>query len=113
MFLTTNRPEDFDPAFLSRIHITIDFPQLDPQRRTRIWRNLASQMNKDESLNDAGFEELGRDFAFNGREIKNVLRTAWSLAKDESEVSGKDPTLGLEHLKTVASIGTRSGHNAM
>jgi AAA+ superfamily predicted ATPase len=40
MFLTTNRLEDFDKAFESRIHLTIRYDALDSIRRTNIWRNF-------------------------------------------------------------------------
>ena len=109
MFLTTNRAEEFDPAFLSRIHLIIDFKPLDAERRARIWKNLASQMKRDNSLDDDGLQELARDFNINGREIKNMLRTAWSLAKFESEDTGKEVALSLHHLRTVAAIGSRVG----
>lgn len=36
MFLTTNRAEEFDPAFLSRIHLIIDYHPLDAMRCKRI-----------------------------------------------------------------------------
>ena len=83
LFLTTNRNEDFDPAFLSRIHLTLNYPALDAQKRYRIWNNLLSgdKLQRDESLNEESLKELGRDLDLNGREIKNLLRTAASLAK--------------------------------
>ena len=108
MFLTTNRAEDFDPAFTSRIHLIIEFQQLDAERRSRIWKNLAAQMRKDRSLDDKGFEEVAQ-YNINGREIKNMLRTAWSLAKYASEDEGGEVTLTLDHLRTVARIGARAG----
>ena len=39
MFLTTNRKSDFDDAFRSRIHLTINLPDLNREQRVCIWRN--------------------------------------------------------------------------
>src|SRR5271169_6713999 len=40
LFLTTNRIDDFDPAFDSRIHLKIFYPELTPDRRIEIWKNF-------------------------------------------------------------------------
>lgn len=101
LFLTTNRAEDFDPAFMSRIHLILDYKPLSPERRAKIWRNLSAKMNKDDTLNEAGIQSLGRDLDINGREIKNLLRTAWCLAKDN-----KRP-LTMADIQTVARISSR------
>ena len=98
LFLTTNRVDDFDPAFLSRIHLIIDYKKLTPERRGKIWQNLSSNLEKDESLDVAGLNELGRMYDINGREIKNLLRTAWSLAKEEQR------KLTMKDIQTVATI---------
>ncbi|KAK4508797.1 hypothetical protein PRZ48_002536 [Zasmidium cellare] len=101
LFLTTNRAEDFDPAFMSRIHLILDYKPLPAERRANIWRNLSARMNKDETLGQAGMEALGREYDINGREIKNLLRTAWCLAKENSRA------LTLEDIHTVARISAR------
>ncbi|KEF53265.1 uncharacterized protein A1O9_10713 [Exophiala aquamarina CBS 119918] len=88
LFLTTNRAEDFDPAFLSRIHVTVEYPPLTAERRANVWRNLAEKMMRDSSLSgkdDEIWATLGRDYIMNGREIKNALRTAHCLAKEENK----------------------------
>jgi chromosomal replication initiation ATPase DnaA len=103
MFLTTNRAEDFDEAFMSRIYLIIDYKPLDAARRKKILQNLAENIgNKDvKSLNDDGFNLLAEKYDINGREIKNMLRTAWSLAKKKGE------PLSLAHVELVAGIGLR------
>lgn len=103
LFLTTNRAEDFDPAFVSRIHLIIDYQPLTPERRAKIWQNLSERMQKDKSLDEAGLAQLGNEFDINGREIKNLLRTAWCLAKQQEK------ELSLDHIRTVARIGHRRG----
>lgn len=45
MFLTTNRVSTFDPAFQSRIHISIDYPDLSPDSRRKIWENFLGRHN--------------------------------------------------------------------
>lgn len=40
MFLTANQVETFDPAFQSRIHISLQYPELDTQCRKAIWQTF-------------------------------------------------------------------------
>lgn len=40
MFLTTNRVQTFDAAFQSRIHISLEYPELDKAARKAIWQNF-------------------------------------------------------------------------
>lgn len=42
LFLTSNRAEDFDEAFLSRIHLKITLPELGPPQRAEIWKGLVN-----------------------------------------------------------------------
>jgi SpoVK/Ycf46/Vps4 family AAA+-type ATPase len=103
LFLTTNRAEDFDPAFLSRIHLTIEYQPLTPERRANVWRNLAARMNRDSSLEgeSAPWLKLGQNYAMNGREIKNALRTAYCLAKVA------DKPLDFERIVQVLELNPR------
>jgi hypothetical protein len=45
MFLTTNRVQTFDQAFQSRIHISLDYKELDAPSRKRVWQNFLEQHN--------------------------------------------------------------------
>lgn len=45
LFLTSNRRDQFDEAFQSRIHLTINLPELGSQQRAEIWKVLV-QKNK-------------------------------------------------------------------
>jgi hypothetical protein len=45
MFLTTNRVQTFDQAFQSRIHISLDYKELDAPSRKRVWTNFLDQHN--------------------------------------------------------------------
>ena len=45
MFLTTNRVQTFDAAFQSRIHISIEYPELDAKSRKQVWTSFLEQHN--------------------------------------------------------------------
>lgn len=98
MFLTTNRVEDFDPAFESRIHLTIHYPKLDLESRLHIWRTFVSRGMEGESR--IGGEELAElaKADLNGRQIKNVVKTARLLALRDGS------PLALEHVETVLRV---------
>lgn len=43
MFLTTNRVQTFDAAFQSRIHISLEYKELDTKSRRKVWDNFLKQ----------------------------------------------------------------------
>jgi SpoVK/Ycf46/Vps4 family AAA+-type ATPase len=43
MFLTTNRVHAFDQAFQSRIHISLNYKELDAKSRKTVWQNFLAQ----------------------------------------------------------------------
>ncbi|SMQ44928.1 unnamed protein product [Zymoseptoria tritici ST99CH_3D7] len=45
MFLTTNRVETFDQAFQSRIHIQLEYKDLDAASRLSVWNNFLTSHN--------------------------------------------------------------------
>ena len=82
MFLTTNRPKEFDEAFHSRISISINYKDLDEDARFKIWTNLldASGVNIDnQSINTLSKVKI------NGRQIKNAIRMGQCMAKESSQ----------------------------
>ena len=85
MFLTTNRVEDFDPAFDSRIHLRVPFSSLDAHARAAIWRHFLPD-DIDSDLPD----RLGQELKINGREIKNMMRTAQLIAKHRNVPLSED-----------------------
>ncbi|KAL4947949.1 hypothetical protein BDW69DRAFT_103403 [Aspergillus filifer] len=103
LILTTNRKEDFDDAFQSRVHITISFPPLSAPVRAKIWKNMIFRNSKlviDDSWSardGLAFEILG-ELDLNGRKIKNILRTAvcYALAMEKP--------LGVSHVNEVIRI---------
>lgn len=63
LFLTTNRQDQFDEAFQSRIHLTIKLPELGHKERQGIWRALVSFNDKvtdETSWTEEMFETLGK-----------------------------------------------------
>ncbi|KAM0418890.1 hypothetical protein ACHAPT_012155 [Fusarium lateritium] len=82
VFLTTNRPSDFDPAFESRIHLQISFSRLDASKRELIWKLLA-QKNGNCILSPEQIRALGK-LPLDGRRIKNILRLASLFAANRS-----------------------------
>ncbi|KAI1455273.1 P-loop containing nucleoside triphosphate hydrolase protein [Annulohypoxylon moriforme] len=97
LFLTTNRKEDFDEAFKSRIHVTISYPDLSNTARSKIWENLINtnaNVNTDSSWTDKLYSVIGK-INLNGRTIKNILGTAVAYANAENV------ELGARHVYTI------------
>jgi ATP-dependent 26S proteasome regulatory subunit len=106
MFLTTNRVNTFDSAFQSRIHISLNYPDLSVDSRRAIWKNFLSQMPAEHSISATQLDSLSL-MNMNGRQIKNVLKTAQLLARRKS----KDKVLKHEHITTVLDV-TQHLHNS-
>ena len=87
LFMTTNRVRTFDDAFKSRIHVPLKYDDLPQSSRFKIWKNFLDKLRAsqrpgtgvDVDVDDEGIEKLARS-PLNGRQIKNVVRTAKSLA---------------------------------
>jgi AAA+ superfamily predicted ATPase len=79
LFLTTNRVTTFDDAFKSRIHIPIRYTDLSVASRMQIWRNFIGLVPGGVDIDERGLEELA-EHDLNGRQIKNVVKAAESLA---------------------------------
>ena len=102
LFLTTNRISTFDAAFQSRIHLMINYPTLDSKARMVIWHNFirpeaASSSKYSSNICDEDFKSLAQ-MELNGREIKNIVKTAHLLA------SRKNVPLAMEHIRTVLRV---------
>ncbi|XXG96431.1 hypothetical protein Hte_002714 [Hypoxylon texense] len=103
LFMTTNRVEAIDPAFQSRIHLTIRYPSLDAAARRQIWERFVRTPQQESTLQPQDFLEL-QSVDVNGREIKNLVKTAQLLASHE-----KVP-LAIEHIRTALSVSSASAH---
>ena len=99
LFLTTNRVDDIDPAFQSRIHISIQYKELDVSSRKQIWGNFLSAncKVKGHAFSGGDLDRLA-EYTMNGREIKNLLKTAQLLASKKGE------DLGIKHVESVLAI---------
>ncbi|KAI9853841.1 MAG: hypothetical protein M1813_001787 [Trichoglossum hirsutum] len=104
LILTTNRVETFDTAVQSRINLPLKFNDLDELARKSIWetflkksckvsggRDVTNVISPDQ-LNGLARKEL------NGREIKNTVHTAHSLAIN------KNVSLSYKHLELALSV---------
>ncbi|KAH8897724.1 P-loop containing nucleoside triphosphate hydrolase protein [Thozetella sp. PMI_491] len=79
LFLTTNRERVLDPAIYSRIHLTINYPALDPLSRRQIWKNFLAR-EWESAVGDAELDQLA-EIEVNGRRIRNITKTAKIMAK--------------------------------
>jgi hypothetical protein len=106
LILTSNRVGTFDEGFKSRIHLAIHYDKLGRASRKQIWLNFIDRLqgttkapvNIDdlrEHLDDLS------DFDLNGREIRNSMKLASSLA------SSKGKALDYECLKHVVDVGNK------
>lgn len=73
----------------NRIHVTIEYVELDAVSRTNIWREALKTNTKPSTWTDEMYMVLGR-LALNGRDIKNYVRTAHAFT---TAVKGEDLTL--------------------
>lgn len=97
LFLTTNRVTTFDDAFKSRIHIPIRYTDLSVESRMKIWRNFIKKLPGDVNIDEKGLAELA-EHDLNGRQIKNVVKAAESLAAFDGV------PVDLEQLQQVTQI---------
>ncbi|KAK8128524.1 hypothetical protein PG984_009632 [Apiospora sp. TS-2023a] len=85
MLLTTNRLASFDPAFKSRIHFCLEYPDLVPDARAGIWRIFLDKITKSTDLNvqveDNEIQTLS-SLNLNGRQIKNAMSISQTFAQN-------------------------------
>ena len=97
--LTTNRVEQFDEAFISRIHLAMNYPELEPWMRKEIWVNALRRFSGDGMAIDftTGLDDISK-VPLNGRAISYAVRTAKAIADEEKS------KLNVEHLRDVVSV---------
>lgn len=102
LFLTTNRVEVFDDAFVSRIHLSLRYGDLSTKAKKAVWKTFITKVRTAEGMQVEEIEEKDLDDLsrrpLNGRQIKNIVRAAQALAIHE------DVPLGLQHIKTVLDV---------
>jgi len=106
MFLTTNRVRCFDSAVFSRVSVAVKYDDLEESAREQVWKNMLAAAGLDSNDVEKG-GELGH-WRLNGREIRNVLRLARTLAITENVPMNKahlERTMKLVtdfHIETLA-----------
>ena len=102
LFLTTNRVETFDDAFQSRIHVALRYGDLTVKARRTVWVQFIEMCRAQGGCEVAEFSSADLDalsrHQLNGRQIKNIVRTAQALALNEGAV------LGLAQVKRVMEV---------
>ncbi|KAI5927728.1 P-loop containing nucleoside triphosphate hydrolase protein [Camillea tinctor] len=111
LFLTTNRVGQIDDVFISRVHAAIEYRPLTSDARVQIWSGFFRKLVKERAgkiqvTPEAKKWVLDRaksgETQLNGRDIRNALQTAITLAEVDHE---KDPDIDPE--KTTVLVGQR------
>lgn len=97
--LTTNRVAEFDEAFISRIHLALNYPELEPWMRKEIWTNAIRRFPADQLAidTDGDLDDIAK-IPLNGRIISYAVRTAKAIA-DEDKTK-----LSVNHLWDVVNV---------
>ncbi|KAF2165496.1 hypothetical protein M409DRAFT_67301 [Zasmidium cellare ATCC 36951] len=93
LILTTNRLLTFDPAFHSRIHLTLHYDALDEAARAAVWKTFLGTS----VLSEDDYKRLGKH-NLSGRRIKNFVKMAQLLAQSQQ------CELGMSHLDHVLGV---------
>lgn len=104
MFMTTNLKENLDPAFISRATATIPYEALESKDRQSIWKNILDKANDSKvTVSKTVFDCLNvlAEYPLNGREIKNHIRLAYTMALNSEK---KEMTMDI----LTSIIGLRS-----
>lgn len=121
LFLTTNRVGQIDDAFMSRIHIAIGYEPLTADIRRQIWKGFFRKLEKERAgkiLIGKGAkkfileDEEVQKVMLNGREIRNALQTAITVAEYESLEEGGTADCGLvlveeDHFRRVLKLSEK------
>ncbi|KAK1977683.1 ATPase [Colletotrichum cereale] len=106
LFMTTNRVDNIDLAFQSRIHVSLEYPDLTPESRRQIWHNFLQEATLKSEVSDEDIAELA-ELRLNGRQIKNILKTSQLLAarkKSPLKRSFIDVVLSIEKRRPAAQL---------
>lgn len=83
IILTTNQATTIDLAFHSRIHFSLNYPDLDAESQLAIWRTFVDRARDTKRLkidiDENGMNELA-GLKLNGRQIKNAMSVAQRVA---------------------------------
>lgn len=111
LFLTSNRVNTFDDAFKSRIHVPLKYNDLTVSSRKQIWKNFLGKLgDTNVKIDEKGYESLAQA-EINGRQIKNVIRTAKSLAQFHGQKLDREKLEQVSRQQTRDSLGRPSNKN--
>ncbi|KFA80831.1 hypothetical protein S40288_08521 [Stachybotrys chartarum IBT 40288] len=80
LFLTTNRISSIDHAFQSRVDLFLPYRDLLPDARRQVWENFINRAGRDKfEITDDSLDKLSQ-LKLNGREIKNLIKSAQLLS---------------------------------
>jgi hypothetical protein len=107
-FLTTNRVTSIDHAFQSRVDLFLQYTDLTVAARRQVWDNFIHRTGHDKfSLSNNDLDELAK-IKLNGREIKNLIKTANLLSlKATEKISMDSLTMLAQNRMEALSILTR------
>ena len=85
IFLTTNRVSSIDHAFQSRVDLFLPYHDLSNEARRQVWENFIDRAGRDKfDLDEESLKKLS-SFDLNGREIKNLIKSAQLLSLKSGE----------------------------
>ena len=102
LFLTTNRVTTFDPAFKSRVHLALKYSALTATARKELFASFIKRTSKNPPVFDDEVMDRLAATNINGRQIKNAVRTASALARDQGVLLGEDHLQAV--LETIAEF---------
>ncbi|KAH9883598.1 P-loop containing nucleoside triphosphate hydrolase protein [Xylariomycetidae sp. FL2044] len=80
LFLTTNRISSIDHAFQSRVDLFLPYRDLSSEARRTVWENFIERAGRDKfEVSGASLAKLSQ-LNLNGREIKNLIKSAQLLS---------------------------------
>ncbi|KAL3420930.1 hypothetical protein PVAG01_07375 [Phlyctema vagabunda] len=123
LFLTTNRVGTFDPAFKSRIHMSLYYPRLDIMATVNIYKLLLKRTAEQQKKTKVEFHIKPKEITkfarshfkqldsqglgtWNGRQIRNAFQTAIALVEYDARQASPGspmPTLGETQFSKVAA----------
>ena len=79
-FLTTNRITSLDHAFQSRVDLFLPYADLTAQARRKVWKNFIDRAGQDKFVVKDDDLDVLAGVSLNGREIKNLIKSAHLLS---------------------------------
>ncbi|KAI4262402.1 MAG: hypothetical protein L6R42_002424, partial [Xanthoria sp. 1 TBL-2021] len=126
LFLTTNRIGAFDEAFISRIHMSLYYPDLNQENTFKVWTMNLDRLKRsgrniyidNDSIKTFAGNHWKDGHRWNGRQIRNAFHTALVLAEYDfhekcqmcEKIGDKPPSMPVlqaDHFKAVAETSAQ------